>query len=151
MESSVISALSGLIGAAFGGIMSFFGTWLVHGRDVRAQWVAEERLRRQDLYKEFIEEAAKCYVEALQTDKPNVATFVVLYAKMSRMRGISSPKVLAAADHVLKRIADAYSEPQLIMTNDRLRAMLGDKSMDALRDFGEACREEAASVRARQF
>jgi hypothetical protein len=151
MDTSVISALSALTGAAIGGAMSFLGTWLVHGRDMRAQSIAHDRLRRQELYKEFIEEAAKCYIEALQREKPDVAGLVVLYAKMSRMRVISSPGVLAAAELVLKRIAHAYSEPELIITSERLREMLAHESLDALRDFSEACRTESDSLQAEQF
>jgi hypothetical protein len=151
MDTSLISAPSALAGAAIGGTMSFLGTWLVHGREVRAQWIGHDRLRRQELYKEFIEEAAKCYIDALQRDKPDVVGLVILYAKMSRMRVISSARVLAAAELVLKRIAHAYSEPQLIITSERLREMLAHESLDALRDFSEACRMEADSLQAEQI
>ena len=152
MDSSLISAVAALAGAAIGGATSFVGTWLVHRRGVRAQWVAQDTLRRQDLYKEFIEEAAKSYIDALQREKPNVASLVVLYAKMSRMRIISSAQVLAAADQVLRRIIRGYGQPSLTITNDQLQAMLEeDRSIDALRSFSEACRAEIDSLRAQQF
>jgi hypothetical protein len=106
-----VSAGAGLVGATIGGAMSFLGSWIVHQRQIRAQWLGQDRLRRQNLYKEFIQEASKCYVHALQNEKPNVPSLVVLYGKISRMRVISSPQVLAAAEQVLRRIVDVYFKP----------------------------------------
>ena len=59
MDSSVISALSALSGAATGGLLSIFASWLVNRRQVRAQWLSHDKAHREELYKEFIEEAAK--------------------------------------------------------------------------------------------
>ena len=66
--------------------MSLLASWLASQQQVRSQWLAHDRSRREELYKEFIEEAAKCYVDALLHEKPDIALVVVLYAKMSRMR-----------------------------------------------------------------
>ena len=38
----------------------------------RAQWLAQDKVRRQELYKEFIEDASKCYIDALQQDKADI-------------------------------------------------------------------------------
>jgi len=105
MDLSSVSAGAGLVGATIGGAMSFLGSWIVHQRQIRAQWLGQDRLRRQNLYKEFIQEASKCYAHALQNEKPNVPSLVVLYGKISRIRAVSSPKVLAAAEEVLRRIS----------------------------------------------
>jgi hypothetical protein len=56
---------------------------------VRAQQLARD-LCRQDLYKEFIEDASRCYVHALQHDEPDIPALVRLYAKLNRMRVLSS-------------------------------------------------------------
>ena len=66
MNASIISALSALLGAAIGGTASFLASWMTQRMQVQAQWLIQERLRRQELYKEFIEEASKCYIDALQ-------------------------------------------------------------------------------------
>ena len=104
VDSSLISALAVLTGAATGGTASFLGSWLVHQREVRVQWLAQDKLRRQNLYREFIEEASKCYIDALQHHKPDILLLVVLYAKTSEMRVISSPEVLAAAQRIVRRV-----------------------------------------------
>jgi len=38
-------------------------------------------LRRQDLYKEFIQVASKCFVEALQHEKLDISSLVLIYEK----------------------------------------------------------------------
>ena len=118
MDLGLVSAGAGLVGATIGAAMSFLGSWVVHQKEVRAQWLGQDRLRRQDLYKEFIQEASKCYADALQHEKPDVPLLVVLYGKISRMRVISSPQVLAAAEQVLRRIVDIYFEPPVVFSSD---------------------------------
>jgi hypothetical protein len=151
MDAGLFSASAALVGAAIGGSMSFLGSWLVQQKEVRAQWVGQDRLRRQDLYKEFIQEASKCYADALQHQTPDVPSLVVLYGKISRIRAISSPKVLAAAEKVLRRIADIYFEPPIALSRDQIRSMLRDGSVDILREFSESCRVEFEMLRAQQL
>ncbi len=66
MDASVITALSGLGGATIGGLASGLATWLSQRSQAKAQWLSQNQLRRQDVYKVFIEEASKLYIEALQ-------------------------------------------------------------------------------------
>ena len=74
-----------------------------------------------ELYKEFIQEASKCYADALEHEKPDVPLLVVLYGKISRMRVISSPQVLAAAEQVLRRIVDVYFEPPIVFSTAQVQ------------------------------
>ena len=60
MNASIISALAALIGAAIGGLTSVLATLLCEKTQAHAQWLAQEKIRRQELYKEFVEEAAEC-------------------------------------------------------------------------------------------
>jgi hypothetical protein len=151
MDASIISALAGLTGAAIGGSTSVIASWLAQQRQARAQWVTHDRLRREDLYKEFIEEASKCYVDALQHDatKPDVPGLVVLYSKVNRMRILSSPKVVASAERVGHKILDTYLEPDRTFLD--LREMVHSGTIDILKEFGEVCREEFDTLRAAQF
>jgi hypothetical protein len=142
MDSSLISAGAALGGAAIVGTLSFLGAWTAKKKEVRAQWLVQDRLRRRDLYKEFIQVASKCFVDAVQHEKPDIASLVAMYEKMSRMRVISSPQVLADAEEVLRRIIDALSEPAVTLTNDKVREMFETGSADVLRNFSESCRTE---------
>ena len=143
MDLGLVSAGAGLVGATVGGAMSFLGSWIGHQREVRAQWLGQDRLRRQNLYKEFIQEASKCYAHALEHEKPDVPLLVVLYGKISRMLSRLSPQVLAAAEQVLRRIVDVYFEPPIVFSSTQVQSMLQDGSVDVLRDFSQRCRAES--------
>src|SRR6516162_3208031 len=61
MNDSVITAFAALAGAAIGGLMSVVASYLTQRTQGRQQWILQERHRRQELYREFVEEASKCY------------------------------------------------------------------------------------------
>jgi hypothetical protein len=151
MNPSIISALAGLAGAAIGGFMSAAASWLAQRREARTQWFTHDRLRREELYREFIEEAAKCFIDALQHDptKADIPSLVVLYSKIDRMRILSSPPVVACAEQVGRKIIDTYLEPD--RSFQELRDMVNNNSLHLLQDFSEVCREEFDTLRARQF
>jgi hypothetical protein len=149
MNASVISALAALLGAAIGGLTSVLASWLTQQRQARTQWLAQDRFRRQELYKEFIEEASKCYIDALQHDKADISALVGLYAKMGRMRVLSSSEVVESAEQTGRKIVDTYLEQD--KTFLELREMLISGSIDLLRDFSETCRAEFESLRAQHF
>jgi hypothetical protein len=149
MNASIISALAALLGAAIGGLTSVLASWLTQQTQAKAQWIAQERARRQELYKDFIEEAAKCYVDALQHDKPDISTLVGIYAKIDRMRVQSSSRVVESAERVGRQIVDTYLAPDKSFLE--LRQMLNSGEINLLREFSEACREEFDSLRALQF
>lgn len=148
MNASIISALAALVGAAIGGLTSVLASWLNQQTQAKAQWIAQDRIGRQELYREFIEEASKAYADALQHDKPDIPLLVAIYAKMSRMRVLSSPKVVEAAEHVGRKIIDAYLAPDKDFL--ALRDMVNSGTIDLLSEFSDACREEFDWLR-RQF
>jgi hypothetical protein len=79
MDGALMSAAAALGGAVIGGILTLLSSWLIQRRAERAQWLSQDTLRRQELYKEFVEEASKCLVNALQSDKPDLALLVPMY------------------------------------------------------------------------
>jgi hypothetical protein len=109
------------------------------------QLLAQDKIPRQELYKEFIEAAAQCYADALQHEKPDIPGLVNLYGKIGRMRVLSSPKVLASAEQIAQKIINIYLEPN--KTFFELREMINKNALDILGDFGEACREEFRLLR----
>jgi hypothetical protein len=70
MDMSVITAASALAGAAIGGFTSLVAAWFSHRVQAKEERLAHYQLRRQELYKEFIEQASELYIHALQSDKP---------------------------------------------------------------------------------
>jgi hypothetical protein len=69
MNSYIVSALAALAGAITGGLTSVLASWVTQHAQARAQWRAQDKLRRQELYREFIERASRCHIDALQHDK----------------------------------------------------------------------------------
>jgi hypothetical protein len=149
VDVSIISALAALTGAAVGGLTSGIATWLNHRSQVRVEWILHEKTRRQTLYRDFIEDAAKCYIDALQHDEADVPGLVDLYAKLSAMRAVSSRPVLQRAEDVVRKILDTYLEPDKNFVE--LREMAIDGTIDLLRGFSDACHDEFEKMRPVQF
>ena len=95
--------------------------------------------------REFIERASGCYIDALQHDKADIPALVELYARVNRIRVLSSPKTIESAESVARTIVDTYLESN--KTFLELREMANSGSIDLLRDFSETCREEFGSLR----
>ena len=140
MDPSVISGLAALAGAAIGGLTSDVAAWFTQRTMVQAQWVSGQALRRQDLYRSFIEVAARCYIHALQHDDPDISGLVDLYADISRMRVVSSSEVIESAERIAQKVLDTYSEPD--KSFGELRGMVKDHAIDLLHDFSQTCRME---------
>jgi hypothetical protein len=145
VDATVTTALATLLGAATGGLTSVLATWLAHRTQVRAQWLEQDTLRKQDLYKEFIESAARCYVHALQHEEADIPGLVDLYAKIDRMRILSSTKVVETAERIVRKIIDTYLEPDKSFME--LREMVNSGSVNLIREFSEACRAEFETLR----
>ena len=97
MDASIVTAVAALTGAAIGGFTSVLASWLTQHAQAKAQRLEQDQLRRQEIYKEFIKDAAKLYIDALQSDKADVSALMGLYAEVSRMRVLSSASVIDRA------------------------------------------------------
>jgi hypothetical protein len=145
MEGSTTTALATLLGAGTGGLTSVLATWLTHRTRAHEQRLEQDVLRRQDLYKEFIEAAARCYVHALQHEEADIPGLVDLYAKIDRMRILSSAKVVEIADRFARKVVDTYLESNKSFVE--LREMINNNSVNLMREFSTACREELETLR----
>ncbi len=143
MDPATISALAALAGATIGGVTSFGTSWLSQQTQAKVQARAHKLSQREELYKHFIEEASKAYADSLGrqvSDLAQVTELVDLYALVSMMRVISSIPIFESANHLVRLIADSYLSPNKSL--QELHQMVDNDSIDALRDFSEACRVE---------
>ena len=83
MNASIISARAALTGAAVGGLTSGIANWLNHRSQVRAQWLLHEKSRRQILCRDFIEEASKCYIDALQHAEADIPAWSAFTGRLA--------------------------------------------------------------------
>ena len=89
------------------------------------------------------------YIDALQHAEADIPGLVGLYAKLSRMRALSSKPVVHCAEDVARKILDTYLEPDKSFVE--LREMAIDGTIDLLRGFSHACHDEFEEMRPSTF
>ena len=129
-----------LAGSAIGGLTSLAASWLSGLVQSEVQRRAADLSRREELYKDFVEEASKWYADASENDNPRISNLVHVSALISRMRVLSSPRVVESAERVLRVIIETYLAPNRTFRD--LKEFLDNNSVDPLQEFGNVCREE---------
>ncbi|HVO23786.1 MAG TPA: hypothetical protein VMW56_09170 [Candidatus Margulisiibacteriota bacterium] len=137
-----------MAGSAIGALTTLGASWLTQREQLRTQQLTHDIGRREDLYKDFIEEASKVYGDAIEhgpAEGAEASKLVRLYALISRMRVLSSPVIAEHADDVVRIIIDTYLGPKMSLreVSEKLKS---SAFVDPLRDFGEACREELRQI-----
>jgi hypothetical protein len=147
MDTTIVSALSGVLGSLVGGSASVATTWMAQKTLTKRELLREELRKREALYGEFIGECAKLLVDAFTHTLNEPETLFPLYALINRIRLCASRPVLTEAENLLRRITEQYFLTNL--TVEDLRQLAQSDDNDPLKTFGEACRAELASMRAR--
>ena len=140
MDPAYLSAFAALAGSTIGGLTSLATSWLTQHVQFRAQQLVHDMTRREELYKDFIEEASQLYADAYEHDKADTSKLVRLYALVSKMRVLSSPRIIENADRVVRVIIETYLGPNRTFRD--IPEILDNDAMDPLREFSNACREE---------
>ena len=140
MDAGYITALAALGGAALGGFTSFATSWTTQRVQMNAERNATSKSRRQKLYNAFIDGAAKMYGDALIHDKLELSGLIELHTIVSRMRVFSSAAVIENAISVVRVITETYSQPN--KSPLEIEEMIENGTIDLLRGFSEACRQE---------
>jgi len=143
----MISVISGLVGTLVGGSATVATAWVNQRTLNKRELVRIEMSKRETLYGEFIGECSRLLVDALTHTLEKPETLLSGYALLNRIRLCASPAVLAEAERLLRRITDQYFCNNL--TLDSVRSIVRSEDADPLLAFGEACRSELRSMRAR--
>lgn len=146
-DTTLLTALSGLLGTLIGGSASVATTWVAHKTVSKRELMREEIRKRETLYGEFIGECAKLLMESLTHSLEKPETMLAVLALINRIRLCASQMVLEQAERLLRRITDQYLSPNL--TLDELRGLARSENADLLREFAETCRAELVSIQAR--
>jgi hypothetical protein len=142
MDMFYIPALASFSGSASGTLASIVTGWVTQRRKDRGRHTLRATSQREELYKNFIEEASRLYADALVNDQSEVSKLVDLYALIARMKILSSDAVIEAAEKAGRLILDTYLSPNRTFVD--LSDLINE--MDPLRDFSEACRRELQSA-----
>ena len=147
MDTNVLTAMSGVLGSLVGGSATVATTWITQRTVNRRELIQGDIAKRETLYGEFIAECAKLTVDAFthKLDKPE--TLIPLFALINRIRLRASQPVLTEAEHLLRYITERYFARNL--TVDEMRQLATSANADPIKAFGEACRAELKSIRAR--
>jgi hypothetical protein len=145
MDTTLITALAGIVGTLCGGSASVATAWVTHKARVKRELLRADRNRRETLYGEFIDECSKRVMDSLETtlDKPD--RLLTIYALLNRIRLCASESVLREALALAKFITEQYFSPNLSPREFRERVREG--SIDPLKAFSDACRGELLSIK----
>jgi len=147
VDASTVTVISGLVGTLVGGSASVATSWVTQRTFNKRELIRVEMGKREALYGEFIGECSRLLVDALTHTLEKPETLLPGYALLNRIRLCASPAVLAEGERVLRRITDQYFSSNL--TLDNVRSIVRSDDPDPLLAFGEACRAELRSMRAR--
>ena len=140
MNPAYFSAIAALLGASIGGLTSFASSWFTQRSQLRFTHWEAHKSKREALYVEFINEAARLLADALEHQKDQIEPLVKLVALTARMRLVSSRPVIVTATQAVDEIIAVYLGP-----NYALRDLLPEIQKGRVRffdDFGEACRQD---------
>jgi hypothetical protein len=140
LDSSYISALAALAGAAIGGLTSFATTWTTQRMQIQHEHRQAEKAALEALYSDFIVEAARVLGDAWNNQTDDVTALVRLYAMVGRMDLVSDRAVIEAAKQVVDKIIETYLGPNRALHEVITYAHNG--GMDFLHEFSEACRKD---------
>jgi hypothetical protein len=146
MEPAILSATSALLGSLIGGVSTFAASWFTHRGQLRTQAIAQQAIKLESLYAEFIIEATKRIADAWSHHAETPEVVAGLYSAVERMRLVSSDEVIDAAEQVVNYTLGVYTGPD--RTFDELqRQIRSDEFRDPLRNFSDACRRELGALR----
>ena len=145
METSVISAMSGVLGSLVGGSATLVTTWVTQRILGKRELLRMEIERREALYGESISECSARVLDAFDHHLEKPETLLNAYALLNRIRLCASDAVLAEPERIVHFIAEQYFSPNLSV--EELRTLIRSRDQDPLQPFGEACRRELKAMR----
>lgn len=147
MDGSVVTAMAGVLGSLVGGSATVATTWITQRTASKKELIQSDIAKREMLYGEFIAECAKLIMDAFTHTLEKPETLIPLYALTNRIRLRASQPVLAEAEHLLRHITEQYFARNL--TVEEMRDLARSANADPIKAFGEACRAELRSIRAK--
>jgi hypothetical protein len=139
MNSALISAMAAVAGSGVGAFASFATAWLTQNAQERTTRFRQALSRREQLYGEFIDEAARLVGDALTHHFDEPSKVVRLYAMVAKMRLFAPAHIVSGAEAVLRQIMEIYEQPNLDFHD---RAQTRRDSVDILREFSQMCRND---------
>jgi hypothetical protein len=146
MDTTIVSALAGILGSLCGGSASVATAWVTHKTRAKREVLRAELTKRETLYGEFINECSQRVMDSLARNLDKPETLLSIYALLNRIRLCASEAVLAQALDLVKFIMEQYFAPNVSV--DEFHERVHNEGIDPLKAFSEACRRELMSMNA---
>jgi hypothetical protein len=146
MDTTIITALAGIVGSLSGGSASVATAWVTSKTRSKRERIRAELNKREALYGEFINECSNRVMDSLERNLDKPETLLSIYALLNRIRLSSSEAVLTQAVELVRFIMEQYFAPNVSMEEFHERVHNG--GLDPLKAFSEACRSELTSMHA---
>ena len=140
VDSTLVAATAAAMGSLVGAAATIAAAWMTQRSQLirgHTEWKLRER---ESLYGEFIKEASRLAVDAIDHTLDEPEKLVALYGTLGRIRLISGDQVLHEAEDCCQRIFELYSQPNL--TPIQFREALDAHQFDPVKKFSAACRIE---------
>jgi hypothetical protein len=144
VQTTLITALAGVMGSAVGGLASFAPTYFTQRNETHRDLVSREAAHHEELYSQFVNEATNLYIDSLGKTLENPTALIGLYSLVGRIRLIAGNRVLLAAERIAEAIVDSYRRPPRTFEDEY--KLVRERHFDPLKEFTQACREERHSM-----
>jgi hypothetical protein len=147
MDTTIPTALAGIIGTLCGGSASVATAWVTQKTRARREELRAEVSKREALYGQFIDECSRHVMDSLEQNLDKSERLLSIYALLNRIRLCASEAVLAQAQEVVTFIVEQYFAPNISV--EELHKRVHDEGADPLKEFSQACRRELISMHMR--
>jgi hypothetical protein len=145
--AAVLNQASVLLGALIGGGTSLGVAVYNQRSEKRLQRVAEEIVRRERVYSDFLESASKLVLKAYTRDEIVLGgNEQHLIGLIHRMRLFAPQHVVGGAEAVLKAIVEISLEPSIELRQLAMEALSKSPDPDPFLKFSVICRSDLDSV-----
>jgi hypothetical protein len=140
LESSILTAAAALVGSAVGGLSTFTTTFFSQRAASRRDSVTKELAHREVLYADLMKEATILLLDSIDRTLDKPTNLIVLYSLASRIRLVSSEKVVLEADKVIETVIESYGSAPT--TFQEIHDQHVKTNSNPLLGFAQACRDE---------
>ena len=124
-----------------GALASFFATRSLNSEQWRRQKIEKQILAREQLYSDFMAEAARLALTSIDAKAEKAGEFTALYSLMSRIRLIATLPVVTAAEEVTRHTTYLHRSDKAKFTTHEADATRTEDS------FAAICRRELDELR----
>jgi hypothetical protein len=143
IDPSLLSAISGLVGALIGGGTSLAAAMYTQRYQDRVQRVARETTKRETVYADFIMSASNLLLNAHVHDEITLGGDQQhLIGLANRMRLFAPPNVIDEAEAVIKGLIEVTLKPSVDLRKLAMAELSKNPDSDLLLPFSLACRAD---------